>query len=443
MLYIHIPFCTSKCGYCGFNSLTNMLEFKQKYLDCLCADLKNELDSWDNLSLGMRFTRSLPHCVVNRQSVLFPSNEANFVQSHTANTSIACSNRLDSTNRTKIAKSKNFPSLVDGNLSALPLPCGGGLRGWVKSKKFHSIYIGGGTPNTLNPSDYEQIFRILEPKIAPHTEITMELNPNVSSIETLNAFKDLGVNRFSIGVQSFYADKLRLLERNHSPKIARDFIDSALKCGVKTSIDLIYGTILDSPKRLCFELENALNLGVGHISCYSLSIDKNSAFFRERKNPTRESSLCYELKEFLDLRGFTQYEVSNFARDKSQKSRHNLGYWAYRDYIGVGLGAVGKITDFDSQGGLQVARIYKQGDFGAYLRNPCAIKRESLSPSDIRLEKIFLGFRSEVGVDSAIITNKERLNLLLQSDKIRAQNGKIYATNYFIADEMVLWVEAT
>lgn len=415
MLYIHIPFCTSKCGYCGFNSLTNMLEFKQKYLDCLCADLKNELDSWDNLSLGMRFTRSLPHCVVNRQSVLFPSNEANFVQSHTANTSIACSNRLDSTNRTKIAK----------------------------SKKFHSIYIGGGTPNTLNPSDYERIFKILQPKIAPHTEITMELNPNVSSIETLKAFKDLGVNRFSIGVQSFYADKLRLLERNHSPKIVRDFIESALKCGVKTSIDLIYGTILDSPKRLCFELENALNLGVGHISCYSLSIDKNSAFFRECKNPTRESSLCYEIKAILESQRFAQYEVSNFARDKSQKSRHNLGYWAYRDYIGVGLGAVGKITDFDSQGGLQVARIYKQGDFGAYLRNPCAIKRESLSPSDIRLEKIFLGFRSEVGVDSAIITNKERLNLLLQSDKIRAQNGKIYATNYFIADEMALWVEAT
>lgn len=392
-----------------------MLEFKQKYLDCLCADLKNELDSWDNLSLGMRFTRSLPHCVVNRQSVLFPSNEANFVQSHTANTSIACSNRLDSTNRTKIAK----------------------------SKKFHSIYIGGGTPNTLNPSDYERIFKILQPKIAPHTEITMELNPNVSSIETLKAFKDLGVNRFSIGVQSFYADKLRLLERNHSPKIVRDFIESALKCGVKTSIDLIYGTILDSPKRLCFELENALNLGVGHISCYSLSIDKNSAFFRECKNPTRESSLCYEIKAILESQRFAQYEVSNFARDKSQKSRHNLGYWAYRDYIGVGLGAVGKITDFDSQGGLQVARIYKQGDFGAYLRNPCAIKRESLSPSDIRLEKIFLGFRSEVGVDSAIITNKERLNLLLQSDKIRAQNGKIYATNYFIADEMALWVEAT
>ena len=108
----------------------------------------------------------------------------------------------------------------------------------------------------MNPSDYEQIFRILEPKITPHTEITMELNPNVSHIETLKAFKDLGVNRFSIGVQSFYADKLRLLERNHSPKIARDFIESALKCGVKTSIDLIYGTILDTISILKIQIKS-------------------------------------------------------------------------------------------------------------------------------------------------------------------------------------------
>ena len=460
-----------------------MLEFKQKYLNCLCADLKNELDLWDNLSLGIHSAD-----LVNRHKARTPSplSLCRFTknyESNTANTSIVIRNAnqsaknpslRDSLSEVKTAKqSKNSPSLAkntppqplpqgeglifdspslacgdsesslslaEGNLSAFPLPCGGGLRGRVDSKKFHSIYIGGGTPNALNPHDYEKIFEILRPKIAPHTEITMELNPNVSSIDSLKAFKDLGVNRFSIGVQSFCDDKLKLLERNHSPKIARKFIESALKCGVKTSIDLIYGTILDSSKLLRFELENAVSLGVGHISCYALSIDKHSAFFRERKNPTRESSLCYELKEFLDSRGFLQYEVSNFARDDSQKSRHNLGYWAYRDYIGVGLGAVGKRTRFDSQGDLQVARIYKQSDFGAYLANPLSTRREFLSESDIRLEKIFLGFRSEVGVNPALITNQNRLKILRDSDKIHAKNGKIHATNYFIADEMALFV---
>ena len=374
MLYIHIPFCASKCGYCGFNSLTNMLNFKQRYLDCLCKDLENEIDLWE----------------------------------------------------------------IRESCGKSPPPLRRGIKGVGKIPKFHSIYFGGGTPNTLNPKDYERIFRILEPKIAPNTEITMELNPNASHIETLQAFKDLGVNRFSIGAQSFCDDKLKLLERTHNPKIARKFIESALKCGIKTSIDLIYDTILDSRKLLRFELENAVSLGVGHISCYTLSIDKNSAFFAKHKNPTRESSLCYTLKEFLDSRGFLQYEVSNFARDDLQKSRHNLGYWAYRDYIGVGLGAVGKRTRFDCD--LQVARIYKQSDFGAYLTNPLSVRREFLSESDIRLEKIFLGFRSEVGVNPALITNQNRLKILRNSDKIRTKNGKIYATNYFIADEMALFV---
>ncbi len=287
----------------------------------------------------------------------------------------------------------------------------------------------------LNPRDYERIFKILESKIAPNTEITMELNPNASSVETLSAFKDLGINRFSIGVQSFRADKLKLLERNHSPKIARKFIENALNCGVKVSVDLIYDTILDSPKSLRFELENALNLGVGHISCYALSIDKNSAFYAKGKNPTRESSLCYELKDFLESRGFNQYEVSNFARE--HKSAHNLGYWAYRDYIGVGLGAVGKRSDKSG-----IYRTYKNSDFGAYLANPSAFRRESLSDKDIRLEKIFLGLRSEVGVESSLIADKNRLDLLVKSGKIRTQNGKIYATNYFLADEIALWVES-
>lgn len=350
LCYIHIPFCASKCGYCGFNSLVNMMDFREKYIESLCVDLYESIE----------------------------------------------------------------------------------LMG--KPQKFHSIYIGGGTPNTLNPKDFERIFKILSPKIAPNTEITMELNPDASSKETLIAFKDLGINRFSIGIQSFCDDKLKLLERNHNPKIARKFIENALNCGVKVSIDLIYDTILDSPKSLRFELENAVSLGVGHISCYALSIDKNSAFYLKNKNPVRESSLCYDLKAILESRRFSQYEVSNFG--KEHKSAHNLGYWAYYDYIGVGCGAVGKITNANG-----IYRTYKSSDFGAYLANPKAFRRESLSQSDIRLEKIFLGLRSEVGVESTLIADKNRLDLLVKSGKIRAQNGKIYATNYFLADEITLWLD--
>lgn len=348
LLYIHIPFCASKCGYCGFNSLTNMLDFKEKYLQSLILDLKN--------SLLLR-----------------------------------------------------------------------------KKQKISSVYIGGGTPNMLNPSDYECILKALQGHLKNDAEITIELNPNTSQICTLREFRDLGINRFSIGVQSFDKQKLQLLERIHSPKIARTFIENAIKCDVNVSIDLIYDTILDSKDLLFCELETAIKLDVGHISCYTISLDKHSTFFSKNKYIMRENSLCYELKNVLESHHFTQYEVSNFA--KTHKSKHNLGYWAYSDYIGVGLGAVGKITDKDS-----IYRTYKQGDFNAYISNPNAINYEILSENDIVLEKIFLGLRSEVGVESQLITNKERLKILLENDKIYQKNSRIFAKNYFLADEMALFL---
>lgn len=346
LLYIHIPFCASKCGYCGFNSLTNMLDFKRQYLEAL----KNDL------------------------------------------------------------------------ITSLPF-----------GEKFSSVYIGGGTPNMLNPSDYEEIFSILQGRIEQDAEITIELNPNALQASILREFSDLGINRFSIGVQSFNERKLQLLEREHSPKIAYKFIENALKCGVSVSIDLIYDTLLDSKDLLESELENAASLGTGHISCYTISLDKNSAFFRKNKNIMRDSSLCYALKEILAKHNFTQYEVSNFA--KTHKSKHNLGYWAYSDYIGVGLGAVGKTT---SENGIY--RAYKSGDFKAYLSNPNAVKKEFLSENDIILEKIFLGLRSEIGVEKSLIRNAERLKILLENGKVLQKNGLIYATNYFLADEIALWL---
>lgn len=290
-----------------------------------------------------------------------------------------------------------------------------------------SVYIGGGTPNVLEAKDYENIFKLLPSCV----ESTMELNPNASNIDTLKEFKALGINRFSIGIQSFIDEKLRLLERIHDTKTAIRFVENAIKCDVKVSIDLIYDTKLDSKDSLKYELELASSLGIGHISCYALSIDKDSRFYAKHKNPTRESSLCYELKEILDNLGFYQYEVSNYA--KTHKSEHNLGYWAYKDYIGVGLSAVGKIGN---------KRYYKQNDFKSYIANPTFRDIELLSNNDIRLEQIFLGARSEIGIKKELIKNKERLEILLNEKKCSIKNGRILINNYFLADEIALWLDS-
>ncbi|RDU64844.1 radical SAM family heme chaperone HemW [Helicobacter sp. MIT 14-3879] len=351
LLYIHIPFCDSKCGYCAFNSLTNMIHYKKEYLEAIKADLIHSLNLVTSLNNGLL-------------------------------------------------------------------------------KKLDSIYIGGGTPNTLAPKDYEDIFNILQKYISKDTEINIELNPNASKFEVLWEFKNLGINRFSIGIQSFREDKLKLLDRIHSVESAKEFIQKAIKCDIYTSIDLIYDTRLDSKDSIKEELNLASSLGIGHISCYTLSIDENSRFYTKNKNPTLDSSLCYELKERLELLGFNQYEVSNYA--KTHKSKHNLGYWQYKDYIGIGLGAVGKINN---------KRFYKQDNFQSYLKNPFQYKIEILSKNDIILEKIFLGVRSEVGVNPSIIKNKNKLEILVENKKCILKNNRIYNTNYFLADEIALWLE--
>ncbi len=340
LLYIHIPFCTSKCGYCGFNSLTNTFFLKDKYLDSLQIDLQKSLENITELD---------------------------------------------------------------------------------------SIYIGGGTPNTLKARDYEMIFSVLESYIKPHTEVNIELNPN--SLESLLDFKHLGINRFSIGVQSFYDDKLALLERIHDTKTAIKFIEAALKCDVNVSIDLIYDTTLDTKHRLNNELNIANSLGIGHISCYALSIDTSSRFWKTGKNPVAKNSLCYDVKEKLDALGYHQYEVSNYA--KTHKSKHNLGYWKYDEYIGIGLSAVGRIGTY---------RIYKDSNLATYINNPISYKIESLSDEDMRMERILLGLRSEVGVDCNLINNQHKLQTLLESNKCHYANNKIYAQNYFLADELALWL---
>ncbi|WP_181881475.1 radical SAM family heme chaperone HemW [Helicobacter sp. MIT 99-5507] len=340
LLYIHIPFCESKCGYCAFNSFTNLIDFKKQYLDSLKIDLESSLNNINNLD---------------------------------------------------------------------------------------SIFFGGGTPNVLNPKDYEEVFKILKPYIGDDTEITMELNPN-RDIHALNDFKSLGINRFSIGVQSFREDKLRLLERNHNPKTAYEFIKHAILCNIFVSIDLIYDTKLDTKQSLESELKMANDLGVGHISCYALSIDKDSRFYKMNKNPTLQNSLCYEIKEILDNFSFYQYEVSNYA--KNHKSKHNLAYWQGKEYMGVGLGAVGRIKN---------NRIYKQNDFKKYIENPLKCSVESLNDDNLRLESIFLGLRSEVGVDIENI-NTKKLEILLQEKKCIKKDNRIYATNYFISDELALWL---
>ena len=209
--------------------------------------------------------------------------------------------------------------------------------------KITSVYIGGGTPSVVESSKYQRIFEILYPFLKGNAEVNIEANPNSLTLEWIKNLKSFGVNRLSLGVQSFFAEKLRFLERIHREDSIYGAMENALKVGLENiSIDLIYGTPFCAKEILEQEVQMASKLPINHISAYQLSIDEGSRFFVQQKREFSGEfegypSMGHFMKECLGQQGFVQYEVSNYAR--GYYSKHNLGYWEQKEYLGFGLSA--------------------------------------------------------------------------------------------------------
>ena len=347
LLYIHIPFCDSKCSYCAFNSYVDKFHLKSTYMEALSVQLEHELQ---------RFK--------------------------------------------------------------------------VKDKEIETVFIGGGTPSTVEPKLYEKIFTTIEPYLAKDIEITSEANPNSATKEWLNGMFKLGVNRISFGVQSFDKEKLKLLNRAHSKEDAISAILDAKEIGYKNlSLDLIYATLGDTKELLVRDIDEAFKLPINHLSAYALTIEDGTPF--ESKPHMSKETL--ELTEWFFQQitsKFEQYEISNFG---SYQSRHNLGYWKYKDYIGLGSGAVGKL-------GLQ--RFYPNTNLEQYIENPLDIRIEDLDEEDKKIEQIFLGLRSCVGINKNILDNNElqKAKLLVDEKKLILKSDTFYNDNYLLADEIALFI---
>ena len=272
-----------------------------------------------------------------------------------------------------------------------------------------TIFIGGGTPSTVDAKLYEPIFTLLTPYMKKNIEITSEANPNSATEEWLSGMFALGVNRISFGVQSFDASKLKLLNRAHTPQMAIDAIKIAKKIGYENlSLDLIYATLGDTQELLSKDIQTAFSLPINHISAYALTIEEGTAFESKPQMSSEQLSLTTWIFDTIESHGFKQYEISNFGAYHSQ---HNLGYWLYKDYMGVGAGAVGK---------LNLQRFYPNPDIEKYIQNPLKIRVETLDAEDKKIEEIFLGFRSVIGVKKNILNKyeQERATLLVEEKKL-------------------------
>lgn len=348
LVYIHIPFCDSKCSYCSFNSYVDKFHLKKSYMQALHTQLKYELKRFN-----------------------------------------------------------------------------------VKETTIESIFIGGGTPSTVSPELYTNILNTLKQYTKKNIEITTEANPNSATQEWLQGMYNLGVNRVSFGVQSFDKEKLKLLNRAHTPQQAIEAVTNAHKVGFENiSLDLIYATYGDTKELLQNDLNEAFKLPINHLSAYALTIEEGTPFESKPHMSKEVLDMTQWLFTKITKHGFKQYEISNFG---TYQSSHNLGYWRYKDYIGLGSGAVGKLNN---------DRFYPTTDIELYIKNPLKIKTESLNNEDKKIEQIFLGFRSSVGVNKNILNNDElkKASILVDENKIILKSDTFYNKNYLLADEITLFI---
>ena len=220
----------------------------------------------------------------------------------------------------------------------------------VWGRPLEAVFIGGGTPSLFPP---EAIGRLLSRirmyfNPAPDIEVTLEANPGTVEAGRFAGFRDAGVNRLSVGVQSFDAAYLAAIGRIHDGDQARRAVETALSAGFeRINVDLMYGLPGQTGKAAVADLETALALGVDHLSWYQLTLEPNTVFWsRPPELPDEDTIAEIESAGGRRLRsaGFERYEISAWARGEHARCRHNLNYWRFGDYLGIGAGAHGKLT---------------------------------------------------------------------------------------------------
>ena len=281
-----------------------------------------------------------------------------------------------------------------------------------KNDFLKTLYLGGGTPSLLSADEIKLIYDCF--KLEENAEITLEANPETVELEKFIGYKKVGINRISLGVQSFDNNLLQLIGRNHREETILSAIETIKKAGFKNiSIDLIYGLPTQTIEIFKLDLEKAKNLDIQHISTYGLKIEENSFFGKNppSKLPNDESQaqMFLYLCEFLKENDFEHYEISNFAK-KNHFSQHNCAYWKNKEYYGFGLNASGYIEN---------VRYKNNSDFDKYITNPTQREEEDFIPIDEKLEnEIFLALRLQEGINIKDINAKYNIDFEKKYKKI-------------------------
>lgn len=259
-------------------------------------------------------------------------------------------------------------------------------------EQFDTIYIGGGTPNSLNLRQMERLFVMLKPYAKRVKEYSMEVNPELMNEEKLDLLIKYGINRLSIGVQTFRDDILKGIERYHTKDGAIEFIRKVKDKGIDDiNVDLIYGLPHQTLNDVIEDIEIIDQLDISHVSIYSLILEDHTVLKNIDYKPLEdeEDAIWYDMinKKLEDI-GFVHYEVSNYYRKKP--SMHNLVYWRYEDYEGIGLGAHSLVKHY---------RLENTRSLTKYLDRHYLSEKTLLDKDDELFEKVMMGLRLTSGID--------------------------------------------
>ncbi len=286
----------------------------------------------------------------------------------------------------------------------------------VWGRPVQSIFIGGGTPSLFSPEAIDELLAMCRAmlKLAPDAEITLEANPGAVDEARFAGFAAAGVNRVSIGIQSFHADQLKALGRVHDTRQAISAAEQAARYFKRFNLDLMYALPGQTVEQCMRDIDQALSFAPEHLSVYQLTIEPNTQF--AVKPPTHlpdddaVADMQFALQDRLAKASLAQYEVSAYARAGAQ-SRHNRNYWEFGDYLGIGAGAHGKLTLHD-----RVLRTNKLRHPDKYMAqaalNPQELgQTQEIAASAMGFEFMLNALRLREGVASALFEQRTRVSV--------------------------------
>lgn len=365
-IYIHVPFCKTRCHYCDFFKSTKV-QFRNQFLSQLLKELED------------------------RQNFFTGSDEI-----------------------------------------------------------IESIYFGGGTPSLLAVEQLKEILAVIRGNFALNNaaELTIEVNPDDLNIEYLEGLKNIGFNRISLGIQSFFDEDLNTMGRRHNADQSRMVIDQTFEAGFENvGIDLIYGLPWSDQNRFLENLKIINQYPLKHLSAYHLTIEPGTQFGRDKKRKKlseieeeQSEQLFWMLHDEAEKMGFEHYEISNFCRD-GLYSRHNTSYWTGKSYLGAGPGA----HSFDG-----IRRFWNKSDLHQYLESGYqrGISNEILTENDRFNERLMLGLRTRRGIEledlkanhSGLMSQFEK-NIQKWTDRgfLQQEGGRIFGTRkgWFLIDGII------